>query len=328
MNNCYLSPSHYAVKPIQLLHAPLYSPYVTKHIDQYYIEKKIGHLILAIFEAIPVLGFVISLFEMASYFIAEKMHRSYKLNVGNVKVLQVSSQNGFVGIVDKKQSTEALTKLKSKLVTGVGVDEKNLVTFIRGGTCTIMASFFAKKLISCMNEQNPAFQTSQKVSQIAKEHLLKSNLQFRSQQAALDCLTKQNPAQDQAEFQANKAKVFLKFYGMEMEKSADHSIDLDEVCDTEFTQTIKGLDDGVYFLRLIKPLDTDQKGEYYGHSLCFVKLNGESYLYDPNTGVYEFHKEKPELSLLKTLDTINFHCRTSVAYFHKIKIEHATPTKE
>lgn len=214
--------------------------------------------------------------------------------------------------------TSVNSALKTKEISGVWFDSRKLEHPISGGTCSAMSFNFAKEYLN----QNPLFSCLGKIENI-KLNFETSCHHFRIEQAALNTISIKPTLRQPLH---TKVEALATAYGFEITNPSDEFYFHHSEGKKRFKKYFNSLDDGIYFLRVIKPHDFSAasitKQETCGHSMLLIQELSQHIFYDPDHGIYDLSESaKPANFVYNMLEEMAKLCKYSHGAFFQLSID-------
>lgn len=189
--------------------------------------------------------------------------------------------NGSSRLVEARKT---VTRLQQQTIPAVSFNPKKLKGKVDGGNCTALAFHFATKVFDQYPREGSLSQLAKKINEwklLYQTGEAEDILLMRSIQEAFNTITVEK--QPDIDLSKNKIEAMARFHNFTVEE-ASPEFSIPKGKQSKALKLIKGLSDGIHFLRIIKPLD-NEKQEDFGHSLVFIKKQNEAIFYDPSDTV-------------------------------------------
>ncbi|MCH9633293.1 MAG: hypothetical protein S4CHLAM7_00160 [Chlamydiae bacterium] len=211
-----------------------------------------------------------------------------------------SMENGY-GRVDVQLLNKALEKLNSNHPKGVYFDPAQLSYQVSGGVCSAHSLGFINGLL--VENKKPLHQ---RVLNSAKNYK-RSNIELRTHQAALNCISKVN-SQEPEDFMKAKVEALVSLYNLEVNFASKDDLYLKNTNSTslanraDFYNVVESLPEGIFLIRAIAKKD-NHKGEYYGHSMAYINDPSGQYFFDPTHGCSQIASKEVKEKLYEYVAT-------------------------
>lgn len=209
------------------------------------------------------------------------------------KKLASSTQVPCQGWVATSKVQNIVSELKLKAPQTIFFKRRLLGRWIEGGNCSAISIDFIRKYRKRKLNEKPLNEWTQELYSLAKKFSDTSgNIKYKNQQMAFNSFSVKkefrqqfrNDTLDLTRYDLTRDKVasFANLYFNITHASAQFDIrsDTKDVLNDE----LEKMPEGIYLLRVIKPLNTS-KLEEYGHSMVYIKEKEGQAFFDCNSGV-------------------------------------------
>lgn len=218
----------------------------------------------------------------------------------------------YITLAEQAVMHQVFEKIKEKAPKGVTFNKERLTNYLQGGTCSAATFAFIKKFL-----QGPHKKLQDNLHYALDTYMENSEL-FRAKQIAFNTIEKcmKDHADD---FKRAKIQSIANYYDIQFD-FASQELSLQEVEHNPhlLNYWINCLPNGSYVGRILQ-LENNYKGEFWGHTVFYLKDLEGNFFYDPNYGLIELCKNEPiehlyiRFNLIKEIWTVdNFR-------FYKIK---------
>ncbi|CRX39507.1 hypothetical protein [Estrella lausannensis] len=185
------------------------------------------------------------------------------------------------GSTKKTLALRTVRQLNKKTVSPVSFNKEKITGHVDGGNCTSLAFDFGKRALALYNQNLPMNEMVTKISEwksLYEAGDAGDISKMRSYQEAFNTIEVQKGAS--IDLSRRKIEAMAKFYDLDISQASPEFKILHDQ-QNRAIEIMKDLQNGVHFLRIIKPLDND-KQEEFGHSLVCIKKDDEVLFYDPS----------------------------------------------
>lgn len=307
--------SDYKLSCVELLQSLIVSEYGLRHWHEANLglEHKWGHRIIALIEFVPVLGQGVTVIEGVVFYCL------YDPTVRN-ELSFWGSQNNHQGPVSREKVLSVVHQLNQTTEQGIEFDPHHVAQNLEAGMCSAMALDFAKEFFTLKkNDWTIGYSSSQrflkKVSQLGSKFADGLSEERRIHQAAFNTIKVKNAVGIDAG--RNKVQSLANLYNFKIDHSSPEiSLDQND-CEKIFKEEMDRLPNGVYFTRAIWPME-NEKLEFHGHSMIYVKDQFDEFFYDPNYGTTYMRNIDPSPIISKMLLNCYYQWNTSKVRFHRL----------
>lgn len=202
--------------------------------------------------------------------------------IPNTSIINEASSEGGHGVVNIPQRNLYFDKLQKNAATGVKFSVQFLLKTCFGGTCSAQSLNFADTFFNAPVEKKELADRFFWVTEQCK----KSSLELRTQQAALNAITK-DPEIEVKDFERAKVESIVALRDFDVVyASSPLKNDNGKIEFEDFAQEIKKLPEGLYFTRLLCKTN-NHKLESFGHSVIFLNSSKGCYFWDPSCASYQ-----------------------------------------
>lgn len=302
----------YNLTSTQTAYSCFISEYGLQHMKTAWKEKDVIHGMIGVFELLPLVGFIISLFEriIASRYLPTDPS-AIPLSFIRYTVIQPGSQVDCSGAIEIDQAKQICQKLNSKNTNGIFFSESKLVSHLYNGTCSAMSFDFANRYLELRKTLSP----KQAITQIAPDYE-KSSQVFRTTQAAFNTICRA-PGMDQKDFNRAKIEGMLCLYNRHVVNASEGFDITQNSAISKIRKILKELKPGVHIIRMILPASSD-KGEMLGHTTVLIQDEGKQFFYDPCSGTRKLKKGYESTTLCKFFHTFQQAWNTYSGRFYQI----------
>ncbi|MCH9627108.1 MAG: hypothetical protein S4CHLAM2_07420 [Chlamydiales bacterium] len=140
---------------------------------------------------------------------------------------------------------------------------------------------------------------------------------IRTEQVALNTITVDRERVSSGAAVAAKVGAMASFYGLKtVESTSELRVKGNTQLKEQLNVLVQGLNEGVYFLRIIQE-KYNHKLEEKGHSIVYVKKGGAEYYFDPALGAYALFSDL----LYSSLRSANARFGVDLLSFHRLEEE-------
>lgn len=185
------------------------------------------------------------------------------------------------GAVKKEETLPLLKKLQSHAAKGVLFTENLLQENCWGGTCSAQSLNFAERF-----NYSKGNDLHERVCNAA-EQCTESSLALRTEQAALNAITKDVNIKT-PDFSRAKVEsiVALRDYKVDYASDSIPTNNFGKIDFNDFAHTVEQLPEGIFFIRILSK-NSNHKEESYGHSVLFLNFAEGHYFWDPMGGLVQ-----------------------------------------
>ena len=185
------------------------------------------------------------------------------------------------GSTNKKLAHKTVRQLNVKTVNSVKFNDNKVTGYVDGGNCTSLAFDFGKRALALYNQNLSIIEMAEKIREwkpLYEAGDAGDISKMRSYQEAFNTIEVDKQAS--TDLCRRKIEAMANFYDLDINHASPEFKILHDQ-QTKAIEIMKDLQNGVHFLRIIKPLDND-KQEEFGHSLVCIKKDDELLFYDPS----------------------------------------------
>lgn len=186
---------------------------------------------------------------------------------------------------DRRLSEEAYNYIQSKRRPHINFNRAKLFPFDHNGTCTAMAlDFLARYHAACSGERSVTIR--KRTLKDFKVYLGQTNSAFMSRQSAYNTIEIKNQRGISSDdIKHEKMQSLANYHDFEITPVTGTIKTLSLQTGTDLRGTFAHLPDGYYIIRMLYPAD-NEKGEYFGHTMSFVKDKDLSVFFDNLDGAF------------------------------------------
>lgn len=287
--------------------------YGLQHLQIAWKERDIIHGTIALFELIPLIGLLVSIFEK---FLASQYHpfdpSAIPASFVRYTVIKEGSQEGCLGSVEVEKAKRICQELNKKNTNGVYFSESKIPDQISGGTCSSMAFDFANRYLEMRKNASP-----EEIFEKIGSDYSQSSQDFRTTQAAFNAIGMAPGADPPKDYNRAKIDAMLRFYNRRVIAASDEIDIQNNGAIAKMKKVLREFKEGVFIFRILMPGD-NEKGEIQGHSTVLIRNGNQMFFYEPCSGIIQIDEGYESTSLSRFLFYFNQSWHTNLARLYQI----------
>lgn len=314
---------NYTLSKCEIMQSLFVSEFGLRHWDcsKKQTSCKWGHRIISVIELCPVIGLIATIIEgLVARYININEPLSHTNLPMNYDFLFRGNQVGCNGSVEIGKAGSIVERLQAFNPFGILFNSRKITSELLGGTCSAMSLEFIDLYFSQRKDCCGRLEMLRdRLAELGKNFSTSSE-EMRNRQAAYNTIEvrpecRQNSGMDHS---LNKVQALANYHLLKINRCLPE-IDVDKLeKEGKFSEELKKLGDGVFFIRILKPAD-NEKLEEDGHSLVYVRERGLGFFYDPNYGLRDLPSAEHSRILLEGFKICHQYFGVSRASFYRVQ---------